>query len=479
MKLKGRSIHAGQVKGEALVTSMNISFFGGVDPETGIIMERGHELEGQCIAGKVLVFPTGKGSTVGSYTLYRLKKIGNAPLAIINVECEPITAVGCIISDIPCVDHIEYQEITTGMHVGVDGEHGIIMIPDYSSAARIQGSKKPKSWQSFLKADPLPWLLEPDNPSVRYYTLTELLDRPSDNEEVIATQRAIMATGVVPKLMEGQSEDGYWGAEDSYYTPRYTATAWRFMLLAEFGADGSTAEIRKVSDYLIRQAQLENGGFCARHILRREPGAAGTPCFTGNMVWSYIRLGYLDTQPVQKAIDWILKYSRFDDGDANTWPEWLPQDPNDFCWGRHTCFRGVIAILQALAEIPGKVRSSRVKETLDAGVEYLLMHHVFKHSHNLNKPITQYTQVGFPLFVDNDLLRMLLFLTGLGVHDSRMQEAVDRLVSKQNHLGQWKQQHTYPKTRSQGFMPVFIDPKGQPSKWVTLRALITLKRYYA
>jgi predicted aconitase with swiveling domain len=107
---------------------MNISFFGGIDPETGIILERGHELEGQCITGKILVFPTGKGSTVGSYTLYRLKKDDKAPLAIINAECEPITAVGCIIADIPCVDKIPIMQITNGIQLEVDGERGFIEI---------------------------------------------------------------------------------------------------------------------------------------------------------------------------------------------------------------------------------------------------------------------------------------------------------------------------------------------------------------
>jgi predicted aconitase with swiveling domain len=128
MKLIGRSIHEGQTVGEALVTSMGISFFGGIDPDTGIVVERGHELEGQCIAGRIFVFPTGKGSTVGSYTLYRLKKAGKSPLAIINAECEPITAVGCIISGIPCVDKIPISNILTGMQVTVDGEQGIVVI---------------------------------------------------------------------------------------------------------------------------------------------------------------------------------------------------------------------------------------------------------------------------------------------------------------------------------------------------------------
>lgn len=130
MILHGRSIFQGNAQGEALVTSQPISFFGGVDPEKGIVVERGHPLEGQCIAGKVLVFPTGKGSTVGSYTLYRLKMNGRAPLAILNAECETIIAVGCIIAEIPCVDQIPIQEIRSGSLVQIDGSVVIVIIED-------------------------------------------------------------------------------------------------------------------------------------------------------------------------------------------------------------------------------------------------------------------------------------------------------------------------------------------------------------
>jgi len=128
MKLQGRKIYRGTAKGEALVTSMGISFFGGVDPDTGVVVERGHELEGQSIGGKVLVFPSGKGSTVGSYTLYRLKMNGLAPAAIVNAECETITAVGCIIAEIPCVDHIPIEQLTTGALLVVDGEQGTVQV---------------------------------------------------------------------------------------------------------------------------------------------------------------------------------------------------------------------------------------------------------------------------------------------------------------------------------------------------------------
>jgi predicted aconitase with swiveling domain len=128
MIIQGRKISPGTASGEALVTSMGISFYGGVDPETGWVVEKDHELEGQSIAGRVLVFPTGKGSTVGSYTLYRLKKAGLAPAAIVNAEAETITAVGCIISDIPCVDHVPLERLTTGVRVRVDGESGIVEV---------------------------------------------------------------------------------------------------------------------------------------------------------------------------------------------------------------------------------------------------------------------------------------------------------------------------------------------------------------
>ena len=121
MKLEGRIIYEGQAAGTALVSRQGISFFGGVDPESGIVVEKGHELEGLSIAGKILVFPTGKGSTVGSYTIYRLKRNRHAPAAIVNRECETITAVGCIIAEIPCLDRVEIDAIQTGDRIQLSG----------------------------------------------------------------------------------------------------------------------------------------------------------------------------------------------------------------------------------------------------------------------------------------------------------------------------------------------------------------------
>jgi predicted aconitase with swiveling domain len=124
MEWLGRRIFGGQARGNAMVTDEAVSFFGGVNPDTGVIEEEGHPLQGKSVSGKVLVFPRGKGSTVGSYTLYRMKKTGTAPIAILNKECETIVAVGAIIAEIPCLDHVDIEKIPDGLVLLVDADKG-------------------------------------------------------------------------------------------------------------------------------------------------------------------------------------------------------------------------------------------------------------------------------------------------------------------------------------------------------------------
>ncbi len=131
MKLKGRKVMGGVAEGEALVSTDPVSFYGGVDPVTGCVTEPGHCCCGENITGKVFVFPTGKGSTVGSYVIYRMKKLGTAPAAIVNVETEAILATGCVISDIPLVDKLDQnpvEVIETGVRVRVDADNGVVEV---------------------------------------------------------------------------------------------------------------------------------------------------------------------------------------------------------------------------------------------------------------------------------------------------------------------------------------------------------------
>jgi len=127
MFMKARAISRGKASGEVLISEEPLGFLGGVDPKTGEVIEKGHPLEGKNITGKVLVFPNGKGSTVGSYVMLQLAKNGKAPAAIINLAAEPIIAVGAIISGIPMVDQPEdFSKLKNGQKVEVDGSLGEI-----------------------------------------------------------------------------------------------------------------------------------------------------------------------------------------------------------------------------------------------------------------------------------------------------------------------------------------------------------------
>jgi len=128
MILNGRKISKGTAEGEVLKSTSPISFLGGVDPKTGIVMDKNSNAFGKSIKDKIFVFQMGKGSTVGSYVIYQLKKNGAAPLAIINKEAETIVSVGAIISDIPMVDKVEIDSIEEGKKIRVNGDKGIVEI---------------------------------------------------------------------------------------------------------------------------------------------------------------------------------------------------------------------------------------------------------------------------------------------------------------------------------------------------------------
>jgi len=332
-------------------------------------------------------------------------------------------------------------------------------------------------WRSILRADPTQWLLEEDNPSVRYFTLTDILESSERDPEVEETRREIMKTGAVPRILSKQKNAGNWEAPENFYIrSKYKGTVWQLIILAELGADGKDQRIRKACEFILENSQdRASGGFS---YLRAETGGGWhngvLPCLTGNMVWSLIRFGYLEDPRVQRGINWIVAYQRFDDGIEEA-PEGWPYDKRERCWGKHSCHMGVVKALKALTEIPVNERSEDVNETIGKGVEYMLKHHIYRRSHDLSrvsKP--SWLQFGFPLMWQTDVLEILGILTKLGSKDKRMQEAVDLVISKQDDYGRWKLESTF-----NGRLQVNIEQKGKPSKWITLNALRVLKRFYS
>lgn len=255
-------------------------------------------------------------------------------------------------------------------------------------------------WKSKLNADATPWLLEEDNPSVRYFALTELLDRLETDGEVKQAKAAIMKVGVVPKILAKQNSDGTWETATAFYTAKYKGTVWQLITLAELGADAADSRVKAACEFILKNSQhLQSGGFS---MARSEKAGGGRqsgviPCLTGNMVWGLIRLGYLDDPRVQAAINWINTYQRFDDADGQGPPKGWPYDRFVTCFGKHTCHMGAAKALKALAEIPPQKRTAQTQATIRNGAEYFLKHHIYKRSHDPSKPSKPgWLKFGFP-----------------------------------------------------------------------------------
>jgi len=330
-------------------------------------------------------------------------------------------------------------------------------------------------WQNYLEADPAEWLLEQNNPSVRYLTLTNIFSKKQTDREVKNAKAAIMKSGVVPSILAMQKDDG-WSSPGRFYKDKYKGTVWQLIILAEHEADGRDLRIKSACEYILKHSQdPESFGFA--HIERAgSPGGRHgevIPCLTGNMIWSLLKFGYTKDERVLKGIEWITKYQKFNDGKCKLPTGW-PYDRYEMCWGNHSCHMGVVKALKALSAVPKEQRSREVDKTITDACEYILAHHIYKRSNNLKKISKPgWLKLQFPLMYQTDILEIAGILVDLGIKDSRMQDAIDIIVSKQNESGKWNLENTF-----NGRFLFDIEAKGKPGKWITYRAIKVLKGYY-
>jgi hypothetical protein len=321
-------------------------------------------------------------------------------------------------------------------------------------------------------ANTIEWLLEKENPSVKYITLTKLLKKRESDNEVLDSKRDIMKIGIVPALLDKQNEAGYWGDIQKFYLDKYKGTVWQLIILAEMGADSNDKRVKKACEFILNNSQdIESYGFAINRSSKTGGGRHSEviPCLTGNMLWSLIKLGYLNDERIQRGVEWICKYQRTDDGISEIPKEW-PYNKYEMCWGKHTCHMGVVKALKALSAIPKEKRSKSVIEKIDTLSEFILIHHIYKKSHDL-KSISKpgWLKLGFPLMYQSDILEILEILVELGFNDSRMKDAIDILIKKQNKENRWNLENTF-----NGRMIKNIETKGESSKWITLKALNVL-----
>ena len=313
------------------------------------------------------------------------------------------------------------------------------------------------------------WLLEKDNPSVRYLALRHLLDRPEDDADVRAARRAIMRGEPVKTILAAQAGEGYWVKPGSGYSPKYQSTVWQILFLAELGANGQDRRIRRGCAYLLDHSRADHGGFSAQ--ASAAPSGA-VHCLNGNLIWALIALGYGDDERVGRAVDWLA--GAITGQDFDRFYASGTSGPGFQCAanGGQPCAWGAVKALRALAGLPAKWRSPRVKRATRAAADFLLSRDLAKADYPYTLRVSgEWFKFGFPLSYTSDVLEASLALIEADYgHDPRLKNAIDLVQSKRAADGRWALRHSL-----NGKMWIDVEAKGKPSKWVTLRAMRVLK----
>jgi prenyltransferase beta subunit len=322
--------------------------------------------------------------------------------------------------------------------------------------------------KSLLKGDPTDWLLEPENPSVRYFTLRDIFGHSEKDSEMEKAKEDIRTDSRVLRIFSKQKPEGYWEDAGQPYLPKYKGTYWQVMILSQLGLEKSDERVRKACEFIF-QFQLDEGGFSSfgKPWARQKIREYEMSCLTGNVASSLIRLGYKSDERVMKALEWLVEVQNKDGG-------WLCPYWKAHIKDKHSCFMGTITPLDAFSEIPNERMPSETEDAIDKGVEFLLMHKLFKADHHQFKVINKnWLNLSFPCF-SYDILRGLSVVTKLGyTKDERISDALEVLLQKQDSNGRWILE------RSPTPMHTTLEQKGRPSKWITLHALKVIKRVLA
>jgi hypothetical protein len=339
------------------------------------------------------------------------------------------------------------------------------------------------SWKDKLRANPIPWLLEPDSsqPAVRYFTLCDLMDRSDDEVEVKEAKAAIMHSGPVPVILAAQESEGYWDKPGAGYGPKYRGTQWAVVFMAQLGADGTASRVRAGCEYVLSHSIAINGCLSMN----------GTPsgfvhCMAGNLGAALIDLGWSGDPRLQTAMEWLAQ-TITGEGVA----DYTNRDTNRRYYKSGTlaplfacsvniglpCAWGAIKAMLALSKVPPALRNPTMQAAIQHGQGFLLSHDpaIADYPFGMGKrPSSSWFKFGYPIGYITDVLQNLEVLAALGQsQDPRLAHALELIVSKQDKQGRWLLEYGY-----NGKTWVDIEKKGCPSKWVTLRALRALKAAY-
>ena len=328
-------------------------------------------------------------------------------------------------------------------------------------------------WKDQLKEVPMEWLLERETPEVRFWALQDLLDHAYDDAEVMEAQEAAMEQPPIKTILEAQDPEGYWVHEEDMYLPKYKATTHQLLILAELGAI-RTPGIEKAIEHVF-QFQRYSGHFLTK-LPKTEKGRASKMtdgcCFDGNILYYLNHFCYLDDPRTQKLLEFLIEYH---DSEKAGWKcRAFPINPDAVF--PTNCYMGSTKVLKAFSYIPEERRSPEIKAIIGREVENILENQVYRYLRNPDgsrKEKAGWKRFGFPIYYQSDVLEVLDTLTRLGVQDERMEPSIELVKAAQGDDGRWLLKHTF-----NGKMWIDIEEKHKPSKWITLRALRVLKRFY-
>lgn len=333
------------------------------------------------------------------------------------------------------------------------------------------------SWPNQINKDTLTWLLEAENPGVRYLALRDLLDLPCDDLELQTAQQLAHTAGPIATILNEMNVDGYWIKAGPGYNPKYRSTVWAVIMLAQLGASIRLDQrIERACQHLFENALTENGQF----------SVSGTPsstadCLQGNLCAAMLDLGFQDAR-LEKAFDWMARSVT----GAGVAPQGTKKatlryyagkcGPGFVCGANNKlpCAWGAVKVMLSFSKLRPKQRTPLIKDAIEKGLEFLLGIDPAAATYPTGwskKPSGNWWKFGFPVFYVTDLLQNVEALIQLGYgNDPRLSQALDIIRDKQDANGHWSLEYDY-----RGKTWVDFGEKKQPNKWVTLRAAKVLK----
>ena len=325
-----------------------------------------------------------------------------------------------------------------------------------------------------MQEDVVRWLLEPENPAVRFLMLRDVLRLPAESTDVAEARRAVSSYRPVRDILDAQFPAGYWVKPGPGYSPKYRSTVWQVIFLAQMGMTEGSAQVRNACEYVLTHAQSASGGFGASGVRDSSspPPERVLHCLNGNLVHALLRLGHEDDPRVHNALQWQTDAAT-GLGDIRYYSQGT-SGPLFACGvnGGLPCAWGAIKALSGFARLPAHQWTPRVEHAVQAGIDLLLscdpVSADYPSGTGRKSPI--WLRLGFPSTYAADVLQIAEVLAELGYgQDSRLDHVFDWLLAQRDVQGRWPNRNA-----CRNRLWSNIDRQGAPSKWVSMRALRAL-----